>query len=216
MAQVVTISASYGANGDMIGRRLAERLYLPFVDRAFGPASAHAFAHSPGMEESSDEPVPGRWQRFFSGFANIAVPIGPSHLSDEVVVTPEVFRTANEAKLREIADTTGAVVLGHAGMIVLGKRPDVLCVRLDGPVESRIAQVVARGVDEASARRAQREVDRAREAYARVFFNVRQDDFRLYHLVLDSSALSVDLCVDVLVRAAWDRFGPRWNNDTTK
>jgi hypothetical protein len=41
MAQVVTISATYGANGDIIGRRLAERLHLPFVDRAISPASAH-------------------------------------------------------------------------------------------------------------------------------------------------------------------------------
>jgi len=99
------------------------------------------------------------------------------------------------------------VILGRAGMVVLGSRPDVLCVRLDGPVEARIAQVIARGADEQSARKAQREVDRARDAFARVFFNVRQDDPRLYHLILDSTVLSVDACIDVIVRAAWDRFG---------
>jgi hypothetical protein len=54
-------------------------------------------------------------------------------------------------------------------MVMLGGRPDVLCVRLDGPVEARIAQVVAQGVDEASARQGQQEADSAREAYARVF-----------------------------------------------
>jgi hypothetical protein len=107
--------------------------------------------------------VPRRWERLFLRFANVGIPIGPSHLSDGVFVTPEGFRTANDAKLRAIADTTGAVVLGRAGMIVLGKRPDVLCVRLDGPVESRISQVVARGVDGTSARRAQREVDNPRK-----------------------------------------------------
>ena len=66
---------------------------------------------------------------------------------------------------------------------------------------------MARGVDEASARKDQRAVDRAREAYARVFFNVRQDDPRLYHLILDSTALSVPASVDVIIRAARDRFG---------
>jgi cytidylate kinase len=92
-------------------------------------------------------------------------------------------------------------------MVVLGGRPDVLCVRLDGPVEARIAQVVAHGVDEASARQGQREVDDAREAYARVFFNVRQDDPHLYHLILDSTVTSIEACVDIIVRAAQDRFG---------
>ncbi len=92
-------------------------------------------------------------------------------------------------------------------MVALGKRPDVLCVRLDGPAEDRIAQVVAQGVDESEARRGQREVDKARDTYARVFFGARQNDSGLYHLVLDSTALSVDACVDIIVRAAADRFG---------
>ena len=92
-------------------------------------------------------------------------------------------------------------------MVVLGGRPGVLCVRLDGPVEARIAQVMAQGVDEASARQGQRDVDSAREAYARVFFNARQDDPRLYHLILDSTVLSAEACTGIIVRAAQDRFG---------
>jgi cytidylate kinase len=80
-------------------------------------------------------------------------------------------------------------------------------VRLDGPVEARLAQAMAQGVDEASARKDQRAVDRARDAYARVFFNVRQDDPRLYHLVLDSTALSMEANIDIIIRAAKDRFG---------
>ena len=98
-------------------------------------------------------------------------------------------------------------MLGRAGMVVLGGRPGVRCVRLDGPVEARIAQVVAHGVDEASARQGQREVDSAREAYARVFFNVRQDDPRLYHVILDSTVLSAEACISIIVRAAQERFG---------
>jgi cytidylate kinase len=66
---------------------------------------------------------------------------------------------------------------------------------------------MAQGVDEASARKDQRAVDRARDAYARVFFNVRQDDPRLYHLVLDSTALSMEANIDIIIRAAKDRFG---------
>ena len=207
MAPVVTLSASYGAWGDKIGPAVADRLDLPFLDRAIPPSAAHELAQSTDIAESLDEPVPSRWERLAMGFANAAMPVGPSHVPPEAIPTPERFRQGNEERLRELADTTGAVILGRAGMVVLGSRPDVLCVRLDGPVEARIAQVIARGADEQSARKAQREVDRARDAFARVFFNVRQDDPRLYHLILDSTVLSVDACIDVIVRAAWDRFG---------
>jgi len=206
MAQVVTLSASYGAYGDKIGPALSERMGLPFLDRAIPPSAAHQLAQT-DIAESLDEPVPRRWERMVMGFANASMPIGPSQVPPEVIETPERFREANEAKLRDLADTTGAVILGRAGMVVLANRPDVLCVRLDGPVEARIAQVVARGADEQSARKAQREVDRARDAFARVFFNVRQDDPHLYHLVLDSTVLSVEACIDIIIRAADDRFG---------
>jgi cytidylate kinase len=207
MPRVVTISASYGAHGDQIALRVAERLALPFVDRAIPASVVQQLTSSGEVEESLDEPAPRRWERIIMGFANATTPMGPNQLPTAEIETPERFRKANEAKLRDIADTSGGVILGRAGMAVLGDRPDVLCVRLDGPVEARIAHAIALGVDEACARKDQRAVDRARDAYARVFFNVRQDDSRLYHLVLDSTALSVEASVDVIIRAARDRFG---------
>jgi Cytidylate kinase-like family len=207
MAHVVTISASYGAHGDAIGHQVAERLDLPFLDRAIPASVAHEMARSGEIAESLDEPAPRRWERIIMGFANATTPMGPNQLPTAEIETPERFRKSNEAKLREVAETSGGVILGRAGMAVLGNRPDVLCVRLDGPVEARIAQAIAQGADEDIARKGQRAVDRARDAYARVFFNVRQDDTRLYHIVLDSTALSVASSVDIIVVAAHDRFG---------
>jgi hypothetical protein len=207
MRGVVTLSASYGARGDEVGRALAGRLQLPFVDRAIPTAAAARQLGLPeDVGESLDEHAPSRWERIAAAFVNM-VPAGPVEVTAGVPRTPEGFRSASEAELRHVADTTGAVVLGRAGMVVLGGRPGVLCVRLDGPVEARIAQVVAHGVDEASARQGQREVDSAREAYARVFFNVRQNDPRLYHVILDSTVLSAEACISIIVRAAQERFG---------
>jgi len=74
-------------------------------------------------------------------------------------------------------------------MVVFADRPDALRVRLDGPVEARIAQVMALGIDENKPGRAAGSGQRP-EAYARVFFNARQDDHRLYHLIIDSTILS--------------------------
>jgi cytidylate kinase len=206
MPRVVTISASYGAHGDQIAHRVADRLDLPFLDRAIPAAVVKQLAPSSEIEESLDEPAPRRWERIIMGFATSTTPMGPNQLPTAEIETPERFRKENEAKLRDIADTTGGVILGRAGMAVLGDRPAVLRVRLDGPVEARIAQAIAQGVEESSARKDQRAVDRARDAYARVFFNVRQDDPALYHLIIDSTALSVDGSVDIIVRAAFDRF----------
>ena len=63
MPRVVTISASYGAHGDMVGHALVERLDLPFLDRAIPAAVAHQLGLSADVEESLDEPVPRRWEQ---------------------------------------------------------------------------------------------------------------------------------------------------------
>ena len=79
MAPVVTLSATYGAYGDKIGPAVADRLDLPFLDRAIPPSAAHELAQSTDIAESLDEPVPSRWERLAMGFANAAMPVGPSH-----------------------------------------------------------------------------------------------------------------------------------------
>ena len=76
-------------------------------------------------------------------------------------------------------------------------------MRLDGPLEDRIQRAVGlEGVDEEQARKLAAETDRAREAYVKHFYKCDARDARHYHLVLDSTALSLDTCADLIVAAA--------------
>src|SRR5450755_3025663 len=63
--------------------------------------------------------------------------------------------------------------------------------------------------DPATASDAQRDVDGARNDYASFFYKQRQDDARLYHLIIDSTALPIDACVDIVIRAARAHIGGR-------
>jgi cytidylate kinase len=203
---VVTISAPYGARGHEIASAVAERLGLPLLDRAIPAAVARQLDISDEEAQELDERAPSLWERFMSAFANVAPMGAVAALGPETIQSPDDYRLATEAVLRQTADTTGAVVLGRAAMVVLGDRPDVLCVRLDGPVEARIAHMIAQGTAEAAARQAQRDLDRSREAFARLFYNVHQDDPALYHLTLDTTALPVASCIEIVVAAAKGRF----------
>jgi cytidylate kinase len=132
----------------------------------------------------------------------VGVPLAPEELgaNDHIAAT--------ERALRQAADAEGAVILGRAGVFVLRGRSDTLHVRLDGPVEARLRQAMAHeGLDEQTAREMQQEADQAREAYISHFYQgARWDDPRNYHLVLDSTAVSLDACVEVITAAARDLF----------
>jgi cytidylate kinase len=52
-----------------------------------------------------------------------------------------------------------------------------------------------------------RETDRARHAYVRHFHHADARDPDLYHLVIDSTAVDLDACVELIALAAEDRVG---------
>ncbi len=204
MGPVVTISSTFGSGGRAIGQAVAERLAVPFVDRAVPAAVAERLAVpiTSALYHDEDERSPSLWSRLARGFAYAASPFGPEGMTVGLD-DPEQYRQETERVMQQVADTTGGVVLGRAGMVVLRGRPNVLCVRLDGPVGARIAQAVrTEGMDEAAARSMQRSLDGAREAYARALYGARQSDPSLYHLVLDTTVLAWPTCVELIVTAA--------------
>lgn len=205
----VTISASYGARDERIAQAVAERLGLAFLDRAIPLGVARQLHISEDSAESSDERAPTRWDRVANALSAAGSVTTAAGVSQVPIQDADAYRRATESILQRVADTTGAVFLGRAGMVVLGGRADVLRVRLDGPIEARIAQAVVDGADPAIAGDAQRDVDGARNDYASFFYRQRQDDARLYDLIIDSTALPVDACVDIIVTAARAHFGGR-------
>jgi len=204
----VTIAATYGAGGSVIAPQVAERLDLPLVDRAIPVHLAHLMAGRLELALAEDEhhrpgPVGRALLRAIdlSGLF-VGVPVHPHGLgADERVA-------ATEETLRRVADQGGAVVLGRAGVFVLRRRPDTLHVRLDGAEAARLRQAMSHeGLDEATAAVQLKETDRARSAYVSHFYpGERWEDPANYHLVIDTTAISLDVCVDLIVAAAADLF----------
>jgi cytidylate kinase len=131
---------------------------------------------------------------------------GPAPLPADIV-SPEDFRHATEEVLLQQAGTGEGVILGRGAVVLLGDRADVLRVRLDGPAEARARQATQfdRSLDLERAERTLREFDRTHAAYLQQFYGADIRDCDLYHIVLDSTAIEIETCVEILERAARSR-----------
>jgi cytidylate kinase len=199
---VVTVSASYGAGGSEIGPAVAAALGLPFVDRAVPAGVARKLDVPLDLAEQRDETTARGLWRVISSMALVPEMAGAGPLAYHTFADEHAFREKTEEVLREIAEI-GGVMLGRAAALVLAGRDDALHVRLDGPVETRVAQAVARsGRPEAEVRRALRSNDAARAAYVRNFYRADPADARHYHLVLDTTAIPWSAAADLIVAAA--------------
>jgi hypothetical protein len=199
---VVTVSAAYGAAGAEVAPAVAERLGLPFHDRAIAAQVAGRLGVPLSEAEANDETVVRGLWRLVASLGAMPDPVG-GVLPTSSLPDARVYREQTEHVLTEIAAGAGGVVLGRAGAIVLGDRPDALHVRLDGPRERRLEAAVARsGRSREEVQREMAANDRTREAYVRHFYRCDPAAPRHYHLVIDSTALPVASVVDLVVTAA--------------
>ncbi|MGH3629880.1 MAG: AAA family ATPase [Sciscionella sp.] len=205
--QVVTISAQYGTGGSHIGPAVAQALGVPFVDRAIPVRVAAEL--DVGVDEAvahDDTSRVGWMSGWLSGAAQLATigftaPAGGA--GTEALLPDTAFVAHTEHVLTEVATTTGGVVLGRAAAIVLAERPGVLHVRLHGPQQRRLRQAMARrGIDEATARQEMADTDRARETYVKRFYRHDAEDPWLYHLICDSTIVSLPAVIELITTAA--------------
>lgn len=203
---IVTISASYGALGSQVGPEVAETLGLPFVDRAIPASVAHKLGVSIHDAEAKDETVASGLWRVISSMALLPDLSGAGLRAAAPVPDERAFREKTEQVLHEVADSTGGVILGRAGALVLADVADALHVRLDGPEEARLTHAQEHAdpgerIDLGTLR----ENDAARVAYWRHFYRCSPHDCRQYHLVLDATALPRNTVVGLIVTAARSR-----------
>jgi cytidylate kinase len=213
VATVVTLSASFASGGSLIGPLVAERLGLPFLDRAIPVAVAEALAVPMGDALAHDERRTTGLGRALASLAKAAAApdtvLGGATTTVRVSTvdqSEQLFQEKTEQIIHDIAETGGGVILGRGGAIVLRDHPTALHVRLDGPSEARVAMAAAfEGASEATARKQLAQTDRAREAYVKHFYKCDARDPRHYHLVINSTALEIDTCVELIVTASRSR-----------
>jgi hypothetical protein len=209
---LVALSASYGAGGSVIGPALAERLDVPFIDRAIPLAVADRLRVPYDDAAAHDEQVSTGWlQRVLSGFVG-ADTGAPAPLPPETF-SSEDFRRATEEVLLQQAATGSGVILGRGSVVVLREDPRALRVRLDGPAARRVSQAMRldRSLDREAAERALRQFDRTHAGYLQQLYGVDIRSSTLYHVVLDSTCIELDACVEIIARAARSLPAGAWS-----
>ena len=189
---LVAISSPYGAGGSRVAPALAKRRGGPFLDR---PA---------GTEPEQEEQGGGG---LLSKLGSIGLAWGtPAGMELEDLVPGDIRRREIEEELRALQAQGGGVVLGRAAAVLLRDDPRVLRVLLTGPPERRIEQGMAiQGIDRATAARRLERTDRARMAYHQTLYCVDPRAPHLYHLMIDSTSIPLDVCVDLLMAAVESR-----------
>jgi len=175
---------------------------VPFLDRGIPAAVAERLAVPLAQALEHDQSVSSVLDRLLRGVA-VAGGAYSVYPVASVEVGDKSFAQATEQVIHEYAADGKAIILGRAAAVVLRDDPRALRVRLDGPRERRLAQAMRiQKIDRETAERRMHETDRAREAYLKHFYDADVHDAGLYHLVIDSTVIALDACVELIAFTA--------------
>ena len=197
---LVTISATYGSGGSRIAPALAERLRVPFLQRPPAPGLDPA-----GDEERAcDESAGAGRSHLLSRITSLALAWGtPAGMELDELLPDQALRAEIEQEIHELAAGGEGVILGRGAAVILHDDERVLHVLLDGAEEARVRQAMEiEGIDREVAERRLARVDRFRRAYIETLYGVDLKEPGMCQLVLDSTAIALDDCVELIALAA--------------
>ena len=194
---LVTISASYGCGGSRIAPALAERLGVPFLGRPPAPDL------DPEVEEPSG--------RLLSRLASLALAWGtPGGMELDELLPDSTGRERDRARdprarrrrqgRHPRPRRRGDPARRRAG----AARP---ARRAEGGAGAQA--MVIESLDHEAAERRLARVDRFRRAYVETFYGVDLREAGICHLIIDSTAIPLDDCVELIAAAAMSRSSRR-------
>jgi cytidylate kinase len=125
----------------------------------------------------------------------------------------KLFHYAAE-EILSLAQRGNVLIKGWGAATMLCEVPHVISARVCAPIEFRVRIVMERlgRKDKGGVRDEIERFDAARARTLRAYFEVDQEDARLYHIVLNTERLSVEACVNAVCQLAQ---GPRFEDTST-
>jgi cytidylate kinase len=202
--RAITISRQYGSGGGEIAVRLAKRLGWRLIDHEVIEEVARRLGVTVDDAAERDERAEGVVDHILRGF-RAAEPAPPSLLSfSDPLMAPQAYdyAVALQETLLGVVVAGQAVIVGRGAQALFHERRDTLHVRVIAPLEQRILYVSRREAldHEAAMRRIQRK-DHDRQRYLWLTHARRVEDASLYDIILNTSVLDFDSCVDLIALA---------------
>lgn len=189
--KIITISREFGSGGRFIGEETAKKLGIAFYDREIIAKVADDLGLNEKYVADRGEYAPSK--NIFS-YAFIGRDINGNSIADQIY-------SYQQKIIKELAAKEPCVIVGRSADYILSGRDDVLNVFIQGNKADkivRIKEIYSKSDDEAA--RMIKDTDKKRSVNYRYCTDQEWGSRKNYDIVLNSSTLGYDNCIDVISR----------------
>lgn len=195
---VITIGRQFGSGGREIGRKLAERFGIDYLDKELLTLAAEKSGISEEILARADE-KPASPFSFAARYptALAAGFVAPINLHS--AMTDDHLFSVQAAAIREEAEKRNCIIVGRCSDYIIGRKEYCVNVFVHAPLPWRVRRVAANyEIAPEEAEKQIRRIDKKRAAYYNFYTGKRWGDMDGYDLSVDVSTIGIDKTVQII------------------
>lgn len=197
--KIYTIGREFGSSGKAVGEKLAEKLGIKVYDKELLQQAAKDSGFCEEIFENHDERPTNSFlyslvMDTYSVSGYSTAPFLDMPLNHKVFLAQ--FET-----IKKIAEKESCVIVGRCADYALADNPECINIFIKADMSERIKNVSrAFNLTENKARDMINKTDKQRASYYNYYTSKKWGDSKSYDMCLDSGKLSVDGCVEMILK----------------
>lgn len=192
---IITISREFGSGGRLIGKMLAEKMGVPYYDKALLDRIAEESGFCREMMEDAEKKAKN------SFLYSLASALGTGEAGPESLSLNERFFLAQFDTIRKIAEEGSCVIVGRCADYILRGMPEATNVFIYAEEADKIKRAVEEyGVPENEVKKLMKDTDKARANYYAYHTGRKWGEHVNYHFAIDSGYVAIEDIVDLIIK----------------
>lgn len=196
MNKVITISRQYGSGGREIGKKLADRMGVPFYDKEIITRAAKESGFAEAAFEKAEEKATNSLlysiAMGMNAYGNQELGFSGLSLDDRIFL-------AQSDVIRKVADEGPCVIVGRCSDYILKKLPNGVHIFIWADLDYRVKRATTLyGISQAKAEENVMKMDKGRANYYSYHANEKWGRVDNYHLSIKSNYLGIDNAVECI------------------
>lgn len=200
MLPVITIARQFGSGGHELGEKVAERLEIPFFDKALIAMAAKESGFSEEVFADVDEKATN--SLLYSMVMGSYAFGGRMAGINEMPINDRLFIIQSDI-IKKAAAEGPCVVIGRCADYILREHPNCLNIFVHADKDHRVERILEKNMtDRKKASDFVAKKDKQRANYYNFYSNNKWDELTNYGLTIDTSIFTLDEATDLVVEAA--------------
>ena len=200
--RIITIEREYASGGREIGQKVAQELGISFYNREILEMASERCGVSVDYLDSAEEAAPK------SFLYTLMLSSNPTRsIEDNLPLSDKVYIVETNI-IRELAEKEDCVIVGRCASYILRDLDRMFSTFIYADTEARVKRAVeSYGIEPRRAEAMLRKSDKRRETFYSINTGGNWYDKSNYALCMNSSALGIDLCAEMIVNAVKRTIG---------